>query len=77
MVGEVTRAHLIPDALGKARWGEIKYCEPWKIARKVEISKCIEVIGKKPSGVRWMDHKGHEHNPNIRCRLVAQEVGNV
>ena len=31
--------------------------------------------GRRPIGTQWVDvKKGDEHSPEVRCRLVAQEV---
>ena len=38
------------------------------------ISECIEVTGKKPVKVRWVDvNKGDDDSPNVRCRIVAKD----
>ena len=38
------------------------------------IAECIEVTGKKPVKVRWVDvNKGDDGSPNGRCRIVAKD----
>ena len=38
------------------------------------ISECLEVTGKKPVKVRWVDvNKGDDESPNVRCRIVAKD----
>ena len=38
------------------------------------IAECIEVTGKKPVKVRWVDvNKGDDDLPNVRCRIVAKD----
>jgi hypothetical protein len=44
------------------------------IYSKVPISQCMQITGKKPIKVRFVDvNKGDEACPNYRSRLVAQE----
>ena len=39
------------------------------------MSACWRRTGRRPIGTRWVDeNKGDVHNPEVRCRLVAQEV---
>ena len=41
---------------------------------KVPRQKCMEVTGRGPIQVRWVDiNKGDEANPNYRSRLAAKE----
>ena len=45
------------------------------VYNKVPLAKCWEMTGKRPTGVRWLDvNKGDLKNPEIRCRVVAQEI---
>ena len=38
------------------------------------IAECLEVSGKKPVNVRWVDvNKGDDESPNVRCRIVAKD----
>jgi hypothetical protein len=42
---------------------------------KVPITECRQVTGKEPIGVKWIDiNKGDDVNPELRSRLVAQEI---
>ena len=44
---------------------------------KVPIQSCWNDTGKDPIGVRWLNvNKGDDENPEIRCRIVAQEFNN-
>ena len=38
------------------------------------IAECLEVTGKKPVKLRWVDvSKGDDESPNVRCRIVAKD----
>eukprot|EP00973_Karenia_brevis_P003705 512331-Karenia_brevis.AAC.1 len=44
-----------------------------RVYKKVPISKCYQVTGKAPIGVRWVDvNKQDDINPKYRSRLVAK-----
>ena len=54
---------------------ELKEIEKHKVWKIVSIQKCIDVTGKGPIGVRWLDvNKGDSNNPEYRSRLVAEEI---
>ena len=39
------------------------------------VNECWEVTGRGPIGTRWVDtNKGDVSNPDVRSRLVAQEI---
>ena len=44
------------------------------VYRKVPVANAIEMAGKQPIGVRWIDrNKSDEATPDYRSRLVAKE----
>ena len=46
-----------------------------KVYEYRSVDECWEVTGKGPIGTRWVDtNKGDASNPDVRCRLVAQEI---
>ena len=48
----------------RARAEEIDYFRQMGVYRKVPVSKCIEVTGRRPIGVRWIDvNKGDVDSP--------------
>ena len=58
----------------KARKEEVGYMKERGIWKVVPIDECWNKTGKRPIGTRWVDtNKGSEDNPDIRCRLVAQD----
>ena len=51
------------------------FMENWGVWEEVPVSECWRRTGRRPIGTRWADViKGDEHSPEVRCRLVAQEV---
>ena len=39
------------------------------------VDNCWLLTGRGPLGTRWVDtNKGDNENPDVRCRLVAQEI---
>ena len=58
-----------------ARREEIKGIHDMRVYRKVPIKMCLDETGKRPIGTRWVDtNKGDKSKPNVRSRLVAQEL---
>eukprot|EP00973_Karenia_brevis_P028015 3857837-Karenia_brevis.AAC.1 len=52
----------------------MKYFEKMGVYRKVPIQKCLDMTGKAPIGVRWIDvNKQDNEHPRYRSRLVAKE----
>ena len=42
--------------------------------KNLTLAECLEVTGKKPVMVRWVDvNKGDDESPNVRCRIVAKD----
>ena len=57
-----------------AREEELKVVDEMGVWELRPISGCIEVTGKKPVKVRWVDdNKGDDDSPNVRCKIVAQD----
>ena len=57
----------------KARMEEMAYFRSMKVYDKVPVKKCMEITGRKPVAVRWVDiNKGDATHPNYRSRLVAK-----
>ena len=45
-----------------------------KVYEYAPLAECLKVIGKQPTGTRWIDtSKGDKSKPNYRSRLVAKE----
>ena len=71
---DVTGAWLNLRMVEEARNAEMEYFKRMKVYRKVPLSKCIQLTGKRPIGVRWADvNKQDETNPKYESRLVAQQ----
>ena len=65
---------LIPELVQQARREEINETLKHNIWEPELKSKCIEVTGKDPIKVRWVDiNKGDSDNPEYRSRIVAME----
>lgn len=66
---------LEPGLIQAARREEIHEAERMGVWKKVPGAECIEVTGRPPIGTRWVDcTKGDDLHPNVRARLVAQEI---
>ena len=66
---------LDPKLTREARMEEIAEIRNMTVYRKVPVSMCLKETGKRPVGTRWVDtNKGDQQSPNIRSRLVAQEI---
>ena len=63
-----------PDLVHAARQEELKVVDELGLWEIRPIAECIEVTGKKPVKVRWVDvNKGDDKTPNVRCRIVAKD----
>ena len=59
----------------EARREEVAEAEAMTVWTKVPRSEAYTVTGKPPIGTRWVDtDKGDSNNPNVRSRIVAQEL---
>ena len=71
---DVSGTNLDPVKVKQARREEMDYIRKLGVYRKVSISKCLQMTGKKPIQVRWIDvNKRDDENPNYRSRLVAKD----
>eukprot|EP00973_Karenia_brevis_P004887 673060-Karenia_brevis.AAC.1 len=71
---DVTGAALDPRGVMKARQEEIKYFKKMGVYKKVHKSRCHQLTGRAPIGVRWVDvNKQDSQNPLYRSRLVAKQ----
>ena len=74
---DVTGATLRPELVREARMAEMEYFKKMKVYQKVSRSRCLQVTGKGPIGVRWIDvNKQGEDDPLYRSRLVAKDFNN-
>ena len=72
---DISGKKLNSELVYKARAEEIEEFRKHGVYIKVPISECMNVTGKKPIGVRWVDiNKGDDENPEYRSRLVAKEI---
>eukprot|EP00973_Karenia_brevis_P017484 2398961-Karenia_brevis.AAC.1 len=73
-IDDVTGARLDIKLVREAREAEMKYFKKMGVYRKVPISKCVQLTGRMPIGVRWIDvNKQDNINPRYRSRLVAKQ----
>ena len=71
ITGEQLPAHLVHEA----REEECACMEDWGVWEEVPVSECWRRTGRRPIGTRWVDvNKGDSRRPEVRSRLVAQEV---
>eukprot|EP00973_Karenia_brevis_P062211 8652733-Karenia_brevis.AAC.1 len=71
---DVTREPLEVWRVVQARKEEMAYFKKMRVYKKVPISRCYQMTGKAPIGVRWVDvNKQDDINPKYRSRLVAKQ----
>ena len=71
---DISGKELKPDLVRAAREEELKVVDEMGVWELRPISECLEVTGKKPVKVRWVDvNKGDDDSPNVRCRIVAKD----
>ena len=74
-VDDVTGLELDRQLVDKARELEVRFFKSLGVYVYDTIDNYWEITGKPPLGVRWVDtNKGDNENPDVRCRLVAQEI---
>ena len=67
--------YLDPVLVRQARKEEIAEIHNYKVYEKRPIKECLEVTGKKPMAIRWVDtNKGDLENPEYRSRIVAKDL---
>ena len=71
---DVTGKKLDKELVLQARAEQIGEVKKFQVYLKVPIQNCWNDTGTDPVGVRWLNvNKGDTQNPEIRCRIVAQE----
>ena len=74
-VDDVSGLQLDRKLVKAARQLEMEFFKSLGVYKHDTIDNCWRVTGKAPIGVRWGDtNKGDNENPDVRCRLVAQEI---
>ena len=67
--------YLNPKLVRQARQEEINEIHNYKVYEKRPAKECLEVTGKKPMAIRWVDtNKGDEENSEYRSRIVAKDL---
>ena len=67
---EVLERHVLKGAHEE----ELKVVDEMGVWELRPIAECLEVTGKKPVKVRWVDvNKGDDESPNVRCRIVTKD----
>ena len=71
---DISGKELKPELVRAAREEELKVVDEMGVWELRPVAECIEVTGKKPVKVRWVDvKKGDDDTPNVRCRIVAKD----
>ena len=66
---------LDPKLVRAARAEELAAIKSYEVYVKRPITECLEVTGKKPMPIRWVDtNKGDDENPEYRSRIVAKDL---
>lgn len=72
---DVSGGYLDKTLVSAARKIEMEFFKKMKLYEYSTVEECWRVTGKAPIGTRWVDtNKGDSRNPDVRCRLVAQEI---
>lgn len=72
---ELTGEALPTSLVTAAREEECTFMESWGVWEEVPVAVCWQRTGRRPIGTRWVDvNKGDKSHPDVRCRLVVQEV---
>ena len=75
---EYTGLELPLDKVQESREEELKFCAKLNVWDVVPRTECIERLGRRPFGTRWVTHnKGDLRTLDIRSRLVVQETKKV
>ena len=71
---DISGKELVPKLVRAAREEELTVVDEMGVWEIRLISECIQVTGKKPTKVRWVDvNKGDSESPNVRSRIVAKD----
>ena len=66
---DISGKELIPELVQAARQEELKVVDEMGVWEVRPLAECLEVIGMKPTKVRWVDgNKGDSESPNVRSR---------
>ena len=58
-----------------ARAEELETIKSYQVYVKRPIKECLEVTGKRPMPIRWVDtNKGDDEHPEYRSRIVAKDL---
>ena len=72
---DVSGGDLDKELVREARKIDMEFFHKMTVYEYRSVNECWKVIGKGPIGTRWVDtNKGDNDNPDVRSRLVAQEV---
>ena len=70
---DISGKELKPELVHAAREEELNVVDEMGVWEVRPVSECIEVTGKKPVKVRWVDfNKGDDESPNVRCSIVPR-----
>ena len=73
---EVTHVELPANLEREARAEELNCFNTLPVWEVVKTQECWDVTGKPPISTKWVDvNKGDQQEHDIRCRLVAREMG--
>ncbi len=73
---EVTHVELPAKLVREARAEELEYFNTLPVWEVVKTQECWDVTGHPPISTKWVDgNKGDQRDYDIRCRLVAREMG--
>ena len=73
---EVTHVELPAKLVREARAEDLEYFNSLLVWEVVKTQECWDVTGRPPISTKWVDvNKGDQQEYDIRCRLVAREMG--
>ena len=73
---EVTHVELPAKLVKEARAEELEYFNTLPVWKVVKTQECWDTTGSPPISTKWVDvNKGDQQDYDIRCRLVAREMG--
>ena len=60
----------------EARAEELEYFNTLPVWKAVKTQECWDITGSPPISTKWVDvNKGDQQDYDVRCRLVAREMG--
>ena len=73
---EVTHVELPASLVREARAEGLNYFNTLPVWEVVKTQKCLDITGRPPISTKWVDvNKGDQQDYDVRCRLVAREMG--